>query len=129
MRKSLMSFGLRTRVTAASAITAAATAIVHEGMPSHPTLVKQAGDAMATPAVNAARIVSASTSAKMRGLLRVAVTQGTGHGADVPGYSVGGKTGTAEKSGAGGYRQVAAVSRRSFSTRALSWPLSPVARP
>ncbi len=46
----------------------------------------------------------------MRALMRVAVTKGTGSFADVPGYRVGGKTGTAEKSGVGGYRRDAVVS-------------------
>lgn len=38
-----------------------------------------------------------STSDKMKKLLRLAVQVGTGKSADVPGYLVGGKTGTAEK--------------------------------
>ncbi|MGQ0526503.1 MAG: peptidoglycan D,D-transpeptidase FtsI family protein [Alphaproteobacteria bacterium] len=49
------------------------------------------------------RVVSEDTSKKMRDLLRLVVTEGTGKKADVPGYDVGGKTGTAEKSSAGGY--------------------------
>ena len=39
------------------------------------------------------------------GMLRVAVTDGTGKRADVPGYRVAGKTGTAEKPIAGGYSE------------------------
>ena len=39
----------------------------------------------------------------MRQLMRLAVTDGTGKKADVPGYRVGGKTGTAEKTGKNGY--------------------------
>ena len=35
--------------------------------------------------------------------MRLVVTDGTGSNADVPGYSVGGKTGTAEQPGGGGY--------------------------
>ncbi len=52
------------------------------------------------------RIVSAKTSAAMRDMLRRAVTQsnGTGRRADVPGFEVGGKTGTAEMSARGGYQ-------------------------
>jgi cell division protein FtsI (penicillin-binding protein 3) len=40
----------------------------------------------------------------MRGLLRYVVTNGTGKRADVPGYDVGGKTGSAEKAGPHGYQ-------------------------
>ena len=40
---------------------------------------------------------SEDTSYKMRALLRLVVTKGTGKKADAPGYRVGGKTGTAEK--------------------------------
>jgi cell division protein FtsI (penicillin-binding protein 3) len=52
------------------------------------------------------RVVSAETSAQIREMLRRAVTSpnGTGRRADVPGLEVGGKTGTAELAGRGGYR-------------------------
>jgi len=43
------------------------------------------------------RVFSEETSYKMRALLRLVVTKGTGKKADAPGYRVGGKTGTAEK--------------------------------
>jgi cell division protein FtsI (penicillin-binding protein 3) len=43
------------------------------------------------------RAFSEDTSYKMRSLLRLVVTEGTGKKADAPGYRVGGKTGTAEK--------------------------------
>ena len=43
------------------------------------------------------RVFSEETSYKMRALLRLVVTQGTGKKADAPGYRVGGKTGSAEK--------------------------------
>ncbi|HEY0628018.1 MAG TPA: penicillin-binding transpeptidase domain-containing protein, partial [Sphingomicrobium sp.] len=43
------------------------------------------------------RVFSEETSYKMRALLRLVVTEGTGRKADAPGYRVGGKTGTAEK--------------------------------
>jgi cell division protein FtsI (penicillin-binding protein 3) len=43
------------------------------------------------------RVFSEETSYKMRALLRLVVTKGTGRKADAPGYRVGGKTGTAQK--------------------------------
>jgi cell division protein FtsI (penicillin-binding protein 3) len=50
------------------------------------------------------RVFSERTSDIMRRLMRVAVTEGSGRSADVPGYYVGGKTGTAQKVGPrGGY--------------------------
>lgn len=48
-------------------------------------------------------VVSPQTADKMRQLLRLVVTEGTGSKAEVPGYYVGGKTGTAEKIGGRGY--------------------------
>jgi cell division protein FtsI (penicillin-binding protein 3) len=43
------------------------------------------------------RVFTEDTSYKMRSLLRLVVTKGTGKKADAPGYRVGGKTGSAEK--------------------------------
>jgi cell division protein FtsI (penicillin-binding protein 3) len=49
--------------------------------------------------------VSAATAAKLRWLMWLTVTEGTGKLAKVPGYLVGGKTGSADKPGRdGGYR-------------------------
>ncbi len=55
------------------------------------------------------RVFKASTSARMRQLLRMIVVDGTGRKADAPGYRIGGKTGSAEKPGAGGYRRSSLV--------------------
>lgn len=49
------------------------------------------------------RIFKASTSSRMRQLLRMIAIYGTGRSADAPGYRVGGKTGSAEKASVGGY--------------------------
>lgn len=50
------------------------------------------------------RVISDKTSTEMRRLMRMVVEYGTGKQADVPGYRVGGKTGTAEKvKDTGGY--------------------------
>ena len=61
------------------------------------------------PGVRAAgeRVVSDETSRAVRRLMRLNVVEGTGKKADAPGYFVGGKTGTAEKVGARGYRRKA----------------------
>lgn len=56
------------------------------------------------------RVMQESTSAVMRRLMRLVVTEGYGKKADVLGYFVGGKTGTAEKVGAHGYRKHTNVS-------------------
>ena len=61
-------------------------------------------------AVPGRRVFSEATSDKMRALLRLVVTSGTGRKANTPGYRVGGKTGTAEKPKGGRYAKHALVS-------------------
>ncbi len=56
------------------------------------------------------RVFKASTSSRMRQLLRMIAVYGTGRKANAPGYRVGGKTGSAEKPGAHGYQKSAVVS-------------------
>jgi cell division protein FtsI (penicillin-binding protein 3) len=56
------------------------------------------------------RVFKESTSSRMRQLLRMISLYGTGKSADAPGYRVGGKTGSAEKAGRGGYNKTALVS-------------------
>ena len=56
------------------------------------------------------RVFKASTSSRMRQLLRMIAVYGTGRNANAPGYRVGGKTGSAEKPGSGGYRKTTLVS-------------------
>lgn len=56
------------------------------------------------------RVFKESTSARMNQLLRMIAVYGTGRNADAPGFRVGGKTGSAEKPGNGGYRQTTLVS-------------------
>ena len=56
------------------------------------------------------RITKKKTSDQIRQLMRTVVTEGTGKYADVPGYFVGGKTGTAEKAVNGSYRKKAVLS-------------------
>ncbi|MEO8176103.1 MAG: penicillin-binding transpeptidase domain-containing protein, partial [Sphingomicrobium sp.] len=61
------------------------------------------------PAPKGHRVFTEDTSYKMRALIRLVVTQGTGRRADAPGYRVGGKTGTAEKLIGGRYSSAAVV--------------------
>ena len=56
------------------------------------------------------RVFKESTSSRMRQLLRMISLYGTGKAADAPGYRVGGKTGSAEKAGVGGYNKTRLVS-------------------
>ena len=55
------------------------------------------------------RVFKASTSARMRQLLRAIALYGTGRKANAPGFRIGGKTGSAEKPGAGGYRKTSLI--------------------
>jgi cell division protein FtsI (penicillin-binding protein 3) len=56
------------------------------------------------------RVFKESTSSRMRQMLRMISLYGTGRSADAPGYRVGGKTGSAEKAGVGGYNRTSLVS-------------------
>ena len=59
---------------------------------------------------NGRRVVSPETSARIRQLMRLVATNGTARKANVPGFRIGGKTGTAEKPFQGGYKRNALVS-------------------
>jgi cell division protein FtsI (penicillin-binding protein 3) len=85
----------------------AASAIVNGGILRPATLIKHAEGYVP----DGTRVVSERTSEEMRKLMRLVVTEGTGKKADVPGYLVGGKTGTADKVSAhGGYAKKALLS-------------------
>lgn len=66
--------------------------LVNGGLRVRPTLLKGAA-----PPTEADRVVSENTSREIREILRAVVVEGTGKNAAVPGYFLGGKTGTAEK--------------------------------
>ncbi len=81
-------------------------AMVNGGVWHPGTLFKVKPDAK----LQSKRVFTAATSARMRQLLRMIVVDGTGKKADAIGYRVGGKTGTAEKAGGGGYSKSLTVS-------------------
>jgi cell division protein FtsI (penicillin-binding protein 3) len=93
-------FGHGLAVTPLHLIASYAT-LVNGGIAVTPTLLKRAPGA----ALEQKRVISAETSAIMRMLLYAVVTEGTGKKAAVPGYLVGGKTGTAEKAIDGAYKR------------------------
>jgi cell division protein FtsI (penicillin-binding protein 3) len=87
-------------------LVAGTAAVVNGGIMIPPTVIKrEIGDP-----IPGERVLSQKTSESMRKLMRLVVEQGTGKMAAVPGYMVGGKTGTADKSGKGGYRKKALLS-------------------
>lgn len=89
-------FGHGISVAPLSFVTAAAT-MVNGGRRIEPTFLRHTADARGD------QLIKPETSATMRELLRYVVTNGTGKKADVPGYDVGGKTGSAEKVSGRGY--------------------------
>jgi cell division protein FtsI (penicillin-binding protein 3) len=91
-----ISFGHGIEVTPLAYV-AAAAAVVNGGRKIVPTFLKHPQDARGE------QLIRPDTSVQMRELLRYVVTNGTGRSADVPGYDVGGKTGSAEKNEHGRY--------------------------
>lgn len=73
-------------------IIAAYSAMINGGIYYKPSLIKSAGTN-----VSGERIISDNTSKQMRKLMRAVVTKGSGKKANILGYDVGGKTGTANK--------------------------------
>ncbi|HEU0118475.1 MAG TPA: penicillin-binding protein 2 [Alphaproteobacteria bacterium] len=86
-------FGHGIAVNAVQLAGAVAT-IVNDGQAIRPTLLKQPNTTVAS---NGERVVSPHTSALLRAMMRLVVTRGTAKEAEVAGYEVGGKTGTADK--------------------------------
>lgn len=93
-------------------IISAFSAIVNGGIYHEPTLLAEIKD-------NGRRVVSQQTSEKMRTLLRAVVVRGTGRRANVEGYQVFGKTGTADKLINGRYDH-----KKSISTFISGFPAS-----
>jgi cell division protein FtsI (penicillin-binding protein 3) len=96
-----IAYGHGISVTPVHVVTAV-SALVNGGTLIPPTVIKR--DSKNIPA--GTRVISARTSDAMRALMRMIVLDGSGKQADVAGYEVGGKTGSAEKVGRhGGYSE------------------------
>ena len=92
-----------------------AAALMNGGYLMNPTfLTRGVEEAMA----DARRVVNEKTSADMRYLYRLNAEKGSGRRAEVPGYRVGGKTGTAEKVVNGRY-----VSGKRFNAFLAAFPM------
>ena len=82
-------------------------ALANGGIVLQPTILARDVDA---PLPEGRRIMNQSTSDTIRKMMRLVVTDGYGKPADIDGYFVGGKTGTAEKVSNHGYLKHANVS-------------------
>lgn len=87
-------------------VIAGITAMANGGLFIQPTVLKR-DDGATLPSH---RVLKPETSREMNRLFRIVVERGTAKKADVPGYPVGGKTGTAEKTKAGGYARKSLLS-------------------
>lgn len=86
-------------------LAAAYAALVNGGIWRPATVRKLSADEVP----DGRRVFSAATSARMRQLLRMIVSAGTGRSADAKGFRVGGKTGSAEKPQEGRYNKTSLV--------------------
>lgn len=84
-------------------VAAGFAALVNGGLYRAPTLLRETGP------VESRAVFGPATSAAMRDLLRLVVLRGSGRRADVGGYRLGGKTGTAQKVVDGRYDDVRMV--------------------
>ena len=87
-------------------LAAGVAALVNGGIYRKPTLLKT----KVRKSETGTRVITRETSDQMRGLMRLVVRNGTGRKANVRGYLVGGKTGTAEKISRRGYSKSAKLS-------------------
>lgn len=99
-----ISFGHGISVTPLHLMRAVAS-VLNGGQLMMPTFLKREGAGAPGPVV-----VSAKTAQMIRKLMRANAVLGSGKGADIPGFFVGGKTGTAEKNKGKGYSKNARLS-------------------
>lgn len=99
-----ISYGHGMAVTPVQLVTAVA-AVVNGGTLHPPTLFKRDP----SQPVPGKRVLSSELSRTMRALMRVVTVSGTATKAEVPGYFVGAKTGSANKAVRGGYNRKAGV--------------------
>ena len=85
---------------------AAFSTVANNGVAVKPRLIAQVGDTVYDD-VEKHRVIPATVAREVRSMLATAVAKGTGVKAQIPGYEVAGKTGTAEKAlpHGGGYSQ------------------------
>lgn len=93
------SYGHGIAVTPMQTLAATAT-IANGGILIHPTLVMD-NNTKEKASKTETRVISAETAHRMRQMMRLVVSDGTATAADVLGFQVGGKTGTAQKGSAG----------------------------
>jgi cell division protein FtsI (penicillin-binding protein 3) len=79
------------------------SAVANNGWAVRPRLVAQVGTTVYDRVVDRHRVVSGKVAREVRDMLALAVAKGTGTEAQIPGYEVAGKTGTAEIPGSDGY--------------------------
>ncbi|MCU1344426.1 MAG: ftsI, partial [Acidimicrobiia bacterium] len=109
-----MAIGQGVAVTAVQML-AVYAAIANDGRYVTPRLVKATigpdGKRSDAPVPEGRQVISSNTAQQLNQMLRDVVTEGTGTRADIPGYVVAGKTGTAQKPQPNGqYKDAAGVS-------------------
>jgi len=96
------SYGHGIAVTPLQLISGVAT-VINGGLKIKPSLVMEDKNNQGNKDKSELRVISKETSLKMRQLMRLVVSQGTAKKADIDGYNIGGKTGTAQKNIHGRY--------------------------
>ncbi len=104
-----MSYGQGIAVTMIQQITGIC-AIGNDGVLLQPRLVKELVDSegktvKTVPVKRVRRVISKQTASEMAIIMESVVSEGSGRRAIIPGYRVGGKTGTANKVADGGYSE------------------------